>query len=49
MNAGDWVTAIAAAVQAGAVVAAGIWAYFKFVRGRTFALRAEPGLSAQRL
>jgi hypothetical protein len=49
MNAGDWVTAIAAAVQAGAVVAAGIWAYFKFVRGRTFAHRAEPGLSAQRL
>jgi hypothetical protein len=40
----DWTEtakAIAALVQAAAIVVGGIWAYFKFVRGRTFAPRCE--------
>jgi len=33
-------------VTSSAVVIGGIWAYFKFVRGRAFANRAELGVSA---
>jgi hypothetical protein len=36
-----WADGVASLVQAGAIVIGGIWAYFKFVRGRTFAKRAE--------
>ena len=37
----SWADGAAALVQATAIVVGGIWAYFKFVRGRTFAKRAE--------
>ena len=36
-------------VQIAAVVVAGIWAYYKFVRGRTFARRAELEVAASLL
>jgi len=37
----DWANGAASAAQTLAIVVGGIWAYFKFVRGRTFARRAE--------
>jgi hypothetical protein len=37
----SWADGAAALAQAAAIVVGGIWAYFKFVRGRTFAKRAE--------
>jgi hypothetical protein len=37
----EWADGAASAAQALAIVVGGIWAYFKFVRGRTFAKRAE--------
>jgi hypothetical protein len=37
----SWADGAAALAQATAIVVGGIWAYFKFVRGRTFAKRAE--------
>jgi hypothetical protein len=36
-----WAAGVASLAQAAAIVIGGIWAYFKFVRGRTFAKRAE--------
>jgi hypothetical protein len=36
-----WAEGIAALAQAAAIVIGGMWAYFKFIRGRTFAQRAE--------
>lgn len=36
-----WAGAVASLAQATAIVIGGIWAYFKFVRGRTFAKRVE--------
>jgi hypothetical protein len=36
-----WAAGVASLAQAAAIVTGGIWAYFKFVRGRTFAKRAE--------
>jgi hypothetical protein len=37
----SWADGAAALAQAAAIVVGGIWAYFKFIRGRTFAKRAE--------
>jgi hypothetical protein len=37
----SWADGVAALAQAAAIVVGGIWAYFKFIRGRTFAKRAE--------
>jgi hypothetical protein len=45
----DWFDAAAAAAQAAAIVIGGVWAYFKFMRGRTFAKRAEVTVKAIRL
>jgi hypothetical protein len=38
---------IGTAVTAAAVVIGGIWAYFRFVKGRTYRPRLEPGLSGE--
>jgi hypothetical protein len=35
---------IQAAVQALAIIVAGIWAYFKFIKGRVFKARLEPSI-----
>jgi hypothetical protein len=40
-SATDWISAWAALIQALAILVGGVWAYYKFVRGRTFAPRAE--------
>ena len=48
-TAADWVDTaqgIASIAQALAILVGGIWAYFKFFRGRTFARRAEVALEA---
>jgi hypothetical protein len=37
----DWITAVTDVIQALAILVAGAWAYWKFVRGRTFRRRAE--------
>jgi hypothetical protein len=37
----SWAGGAASLAQAAAIVVGGIWAYFKFIRGRTFAKRAE--------
>jgi hypothetical protein len=37
----SWADGVAALAQAAAIVVGGLWAYFKFIRGRTFAKRAE--------
>jgi hypothetical protein len=37
----SWADGVAALAQAAAIVVGGMWAYFKFIRGRTFAKRAE--------
>ena len=42
----DWADAVAALTQALAILLGGLWAYFKFVRGRTFAHRLELGIDA---
>lgn len=42
----DWADAVASLTQALAIVLGGLWAYFKFVRGRTFAHRLEVGINA---
>lgn len=42
----DWADGLAAIAQALAIVVGGLWAYFKFLRGRTFASRAELGVAA---
>jgi hypothetical protein len=41
MNAGDWIGAIGDLVQMAVVVGGIVWAYYKFVRGRTFARRSD--------
>jgi hypothetical protein len=41
MNIGDWIAAGLNLIQAVAIVAAAVWAYYKFVKGRTFHRRAE--------
>jgi hypothetical protein len=45
----DWADGLASVAQALAIVVGGLWAYFKFLRGRTFASRAELGVAAARL
>jgi hypothetical protein len=47
MNAGDWIDAAKALVEAAAVVVGAAWAYWKFVRGRIFHSRAELDLTAE--
>ncbi|HMI99246.1 MAG TPA: hypothetical protein VK488_05380 [Gaiellaceae bacterium] len=42
----DWADAAASAAQALAIVIGGAWAYFKFVKGRTFAKRVELAVTA---
>jgi hypothetical protein len=42
----DWADAVASLAQALAIVLGGLWAYFKFLRGRTFAHRLEVGVDA---
>src|SRR5262245_25092379 len=41
MNLGDWVGAAQNAVAAAAIIIGAVWAYYKFLRGRTFSHRAE--------
>jgi hypothetical protein len=41
MNTGNWIAAGLNMIQAVAIVLAAVWAYSKFVRGRTFHRRAE--------
>lgn len=45
MNAGDWIGAIGDAVQLAVLVGGIVWAYYKFVRGRTFARRSDIAVS----
>jgi hypothetical protein len=49
MNTGDWISAILDLVQIAAIVIGGLWAYYKFFRGRIFHKRAEPGVEASLL
>ena len=41
MNTGDWIAAGLNVLQGVAIIAAGAFAYYKFIRGRTFHRRAE--------
>ncbi len=41
MTTGDWIGAGQNIVQAAAIIMGGVWAYYKFVKGRTFYRRAE--------
>src|SRR6266545_2898743 len=41
MSWADWVDAISKIISTAAIIVGGTWAYYKFVRGRTFAKRAE--------
>lgn len=41
MNLGDWISAGLNVLQGVAIIAAGAFAYYKFIRGRTFHRRAE--------
>ena len=45
----DWADAVASLAQASAIVLGGLWAYFKFIRGRTFAHRLEVAVEASRI
>jgi hypothetical protein len=47
MNTGDWIAAVQHGVEAVAVVVGGLWAYWKFVRGRIFHRRAELDLAPE--
>lgn len=49
MTVGDWVSAGAAVIQSIAIVGGVVWGYYKFVRGRTFARRAEIAASGERV
>jgi hypothetical protein len=49
MNFGDWVSAALNMLQIAAIVIAAAWAYYKFVRGRTFHRRAEVDVDASLL
>jgi hypothetical protein len=42
----EWADGLASVAQALAIVVGGFWAYFKFLRGRTFAARAELAVAA---
>jgi hypothetical protein len=46
MNTGDWIDAALHLVQAAAIIIGGVWAYYKFFKGRTFNRRAEVTVSA---
>ena len=46
MSFGDWVGAVLNIVQIAAIVIGAAWAYYKFVRGRTFHRRAEVNVDA---
>jgi hypothetical protein len=41
MNVGDWIGAVQNIVSVLAIILGAIWAYYKFLRGRTFSHRAE--------
>jgi hypothetical protein len=41
MNFSDWAGAVQSIIAAGAIIVAGIWAFFRFVKGRTFKHKAE--------
>ena len=41
MTVGDWTGAAQNIVQTCAIIVGGVWAYYKFVKGRTFYRRAE--------
>lgn len=45
MSVGDWIGAIGDLVQMAVVVGGIVWAYYKFVRGRTFARRSDIAVS----
>jgi hypothetical protein len=49
MTVGDWISAGATIVQTTAILVGAAWAYFKFVRGRTFAHRTELGVKGELL
>jgi hypothetical protein len=49
MNVGDWVGAVQNGVATIAIIGGAAWGYFKFVRGRTFAFRAEPSVTGDLL
>jgi hypothetical protein len=49
MDIGDWVGAVQSGVATIAIIVGAIWGYYKFVRGRTFARRAEPAVAAELL
>lgn len=49
MNFGDWAGAVQSIVQIAALVLGTAWAYYKFIRGRTFHRRAEMSLTASLL
>jgi hypothetical protein len=49
MSFGDWTGAVQNVVQVVAIVVGAGWAYYKFVRGRTFHRRAEVSLDASLL
>jgi hypothetical protein len=44
---GTWTDAIGTIITAAAVITGGIWAYFKFAKGRTFRPRLEIEMSGQ--
>jgi hypothetical protein len=46
-NVKSLVDIIGTSVTAAAVIIGGVWAYFKFVKGRTYRPRLEPGLSGE--
>jgi hypothetical protein len=46
MNIGDWTSAVQNTVQVAAILIGGAWAYYKFIRGRTFHRRAELAITA---
>lgn len=45
----DWAGGVASLAQALAICVGGLWAYFKFIRGRTFAHRLEVSVTALRI
>jgi hypothetical protein len=49
MNTGDWISAALNIAQIAAIVIGGLWAYWKFVKGRIFHKRAEPTVEASLL
>lgn len=47
MTASEWVGTVLNVVQIVAIVVGAVWAYYKFVRGRTFARRAELSVAGE--